>query len=112
MELLDESLAISTELGMPPLTERATAMKGQVESHPAKGPQYPAGLTARELEVLRFIAKGKSNREIANELVLSERTVQRHISNLYTKINARNRAEATSFALTELGEVTPTPPRA
>ena len=58
----------------------------------------------REVEVLLFIAQGKTNREIASELVLSQRTVQRHISNLYAKIDARNRFEATSFALAELAE--------
>ena len=107
--LLDEALAISSELGMRPLMERAAALRETARSRQARSPEFPAGLTEREVEVLRFIAKGLSNREIANELVLSERTVQRHISNLYTKIDARNRVEATSFALTELAEGTPTP---
>ena len=54
------------------------------------------------MEVLTLLARGKTNLEIAIELVLSERTVHRHISNLYTKINVRNRAEATTFALSNL----------
>ena len=109
VDLLDEALAISTELGMPPLMERTIALLEKTASQSTKLPANPNRLTQREVEVLRFIAKGMSNREIANELVLSERTVQRHISNLYTKINARNRVEATSFALTELSEGTPPP---
>ncbi len=59
---------------------------------------YPDGLTAREAEVLRLIAAGKSTREIAVELVISEGTVERHVTNLYGKIGARNRAEATRYA--------------
>ena len=69
---------------------------------PETRPVYPGGLTQREVEVLTHLAQGQTNREIATNLVLSERTVQRHISNIYTKINARNRAEATTFALNHL----------
>ena len=54
------------------------------------------------MEVLLLMAQGKTTREIAAELVISPRTVQRHTTNLYAKINARNRAEATAFALNEL----------
>ena len=58
-----------------------------------------AGLTAREAEVLRLVAKGQSNKEIAAELVLSVRTVERHITNLYGKIDARGKADATAYAI-------------
>ena len=57
-----------------------------------------AGLTRRELEVLRLIAGGRSNRQIANELFLSERTVARHVSNILGKLGLANRAGATAFA--------------
>lgn len=57
------------------------------------------GLTARELEVLRLIAAGKSNREIGELLFISPRTVERHIANIYLKIDVNNRAEATAYAL-------------
>jgi len=60
--------------------------------------KLPDGLTAREAEVLRLIAAGRTNTEIAEELTLSVRTVARHITNLYTKIGARNKAEATAYA--------------
>jgi pimeloyl-ACP methyl ester carboxylesterase/DNA-binding CsgD family transcriptional regulator len=59
-------------------------------------------LTSRQNEVLRFIARGKTTREIADELILSERTVERHIADVYGKIGARNRAEATAYALSTL----------
>jgi len=57
-----------------------------------------AGLSPRQRQVLQLIALGKTNREIAGELVLSERTVQRHIADLYLKIDVRNRAEAVGYA--------------
>jgi DNA-binding NarL/FixJ family response regulator len=56
-------------------------------------------LTGREADVLRLVAKGQSNKEIAAELALSVRTVERHITNLYAKINARGKADATSYAI-------------
>ena len=65
-------------------------------------PPAPAGLTAREVEVLRLVARGRSNQEIATELVLSVRTVERHIANIYDKIGASGRAAraaAASYAL-------------
>jgi DNA-binding NarL/FixJ family response regulator len=62
------------------------------------GTAAPDGLTARELEVLRLVASGRSNREIADDLVLSVRTVERHVTNLYAKIGARGKADATAYA--------------
>ena len=59
----------------------------------------PGVLSKRQNEVLQLIAAGKTNREIADALVLSERTVQRHIADIYLKIDVRNRAEATAYAL-------------
>jgi DNA-binding CsgD family transcriptional regulator len=59
----------------------------------------PSGVTRREAEVLRLVAAGKSNREIGEELSISINTVDRHVSNILTKIGASNRAEAASFAV-------------
>jgi ATP/maltotriose-dependent transcriptional regulator MalT len=56
------------------------------------------GLSRRELEVLRLVAKGKSNREIASALVISEHTVARHLQNIYAKLGLSSRAAATAFA--------------
>jgi pimeloyl-ACP methyl ester carboxylesterase/DNA-binding CsgD family transcriptional regulator len=58
----------------------------------------PDGLTERELEILTLLASGNSNDQIAKSLVISNRTVERHISNIYQKIGAHNRAEATAYA--------------
>ena len=68
-----------------------------VSAHTGKPQQRR--LTERETEVLQLVAHGKSNREIALELVLSIRTVERHIENLYAKIGATGRAGATAYAL-------------
>jgi DNA-binding CsgD family transcriptional regulator len=56
------------------------------------------GLSARELEVLRHVAAGKTNREIAEELVVSEHTVARHLQNIFTKLGVSSRTAATAFA--------------
>jgi DNA-binding CsgD family transcriptional regulator len=62
------------------------------------GSRGPHGLTARELEVLRLVAAGHTNKSIAAELVLSERTVERHVSNIFAKLAVSSRAAATAFA--------------
>ena len=98
MSLLDESLAISSELGMRPLMERVLALRERAESQPARAPSYPDGLTHREVEVVRLIAAGKSNREIAEELIISLNTVLHHVSNILSKTSAANRAEAATYA--------------
>jgi DNA-binding CsgD family transcriptional regulator len=59
----------------------------------------PAGLTAREAEVLRLLAAGGTNREIAAELVISEHTVGRHVQNIFAKLGVSSRAAATAFAV-------------
>ncbi|MGD9889673.1 MAG: LuxR C-terminal-related transcriptional regulator [Dehalococcoidia bacterium] len=56
------------------------------------------GLTAREVEVLRLVAGGKTNRAIADELIISEKTVARHVSNIFTKLGLSSRAAATAYA--------------
>lgn len=69
---------------------------------PRGGPGDPSGLTAREIEVLRLVAEGLSNRTIGERLVISEKTVGRHVSNLFCKLGVHNRAQATRIA-TERG---------
>ena len=61
-------------------------------------PGAPAGLTPRELEILRHVATGKTNRAIATELFISEKTVHRHVSNIFAKLGLSTRAAATAYA--------------
>src|SRR5262249_51517930 len=77
------------ELGAAPAEQEAAALIT---------PAYPGGLTAREVEVLRLVAAGQSNPEIAAQLFLSEKTVARHLSNIFTKIDVTSRTAAAAFA--------------
>jgi DNA-binding NarL/FixJ family response regulator len=70
-----------------------------LEPAAAVAPADRSGLTPRELEVLRLLAGGGSNAGIARALHITEHTVERHVANLYRKIGARGRAEATAYAL-------------
>jgi DNA-binding NarL/FixJ family response regulator len=93
---LREAQALAAELGMTPWSERAAGLLAQADATP------PAGLTGREAEVLRLLAEGRTNREIADALVLSVHTIERHLANAYRKIGTRNRAEATAFVVRNL----------
>jgi DNA-binding NarL/FixJ family response regulator len=89
---LDAARWAFQRLGAAPDLARLEALAGD-------GPAAAAGgLTAREVEVLRLVATGRTNRAIANELVLSERTVDRHVSNILTKLGVPSRAAATAWA--------------
>lgn len=80
--------------------ERLGAVRdaGEVASLLGTPDALPAGLTAREAEVLRLLASGKTNRDIAVELVISEHTVGRHLQNLYAKLGVSSRSAATAYA--------------
>ncbi len=98
LSLLDESLAISTELEMKPLMERVIALRERADAQPVRAPAYPDGLTQREIEVLRLVAAGKTDREIAEELFISAATVSTHVRNLLNKTGVANRTEAAAYA--------------
>lgn len=65
----------------------------------ATKPSFPAGLTAREVEVLRLVAQGLSDNEVAEKLVLSPRTVNAHLTSIYSKLGVNSRVAATRFAI-------------
>ena len=96
--LLSEALTTARELGMRSLEERTADLLRQVGSLPSKTLEYPDGLTQREVEVLRLIALGKSNQEIAEELFISLRTVANHVTNILNKTSAPNRTSAAAYA--------------
>jgi DNA-binding CsgD family transcriptional regulator len=95
---LNEVRQICTPLGAAPILVRAEALAARL-SEQTPGAQYPAGLTEREMEVLRLLPRGLSNAEIAEELFVSPRTVQTHLTNLYGKLGVGGRAEAVAFAM-------------
>ena len=86
--IVEEFLASLDEQKGPPMHAPAA---GEAAGHP--------GLTRREREVLRLVADGKTNREIADALVISERTVINHLSNIFAKTGVENRAGAAAFAV-------------
>jgi DNA-binding NarL/FixJ family response regulator len=88
----DAARAVLRELGAQP----ALAWLERAASTDPSGQEH--GLTARELEVLRLIAAGKKNREIAEQLVVSEHTVARHVQNIFTKLGVSSRTAASAFA--------------
>ncbi len=85
---------IFEQLGATPDVER---VKGLLVSE--RNPQT-YGLSLRELQVLRLVASGKTNKAVANDLFISERTVDRHVSNIFNKLGVSSRVEAAAFALT------------
>jgi DNA-binding CsgD family transcriptional regulator len=89
---LDTARWVFRQLGAGPDVARVEALSR------AGTARAPGGLTAREVEVLRLVAEGKSNREIAKTLVLSDHTVRRHLQNIFNKIGVSSRAGATAFA--------------
>jgi DNA-binding CsgD family transcriptional regulator len=64
----------------------------------SREPALPGGLTARELDILRLVATGRTNRAIGDELVISEKTVARHVANIFNKLGVSSRSAATAFA--------------
>jgi DNA-binding NarL/FixJ family response regulator len=89
---LDAACWAFGQLGAAPDLARAQALSRKARIKPA------GGLTARELEVLRLVATGKTNRSIAADLFLSEKTVARHVSNIFTKLGLSSRSAATAYA--------------
>jgi DNA-binding NarL/FixJ family response regulator len=86
---LEAARSVLEELGARRDLERLARLAGS---------RRPAGLSPREHEVLMLVAAGKTNRAIATELFISEKTVARHVSNIFTKLSLSSRAEATAYA--------------
>ena len=89
---LEAARAVFEQLGAAPDLARIDAlMRGGPPAH-------PHGVTPRELQVLRLVATGKTNKAIANELFLSKKTIDRHVSNIFDKLDVASRSAATAYA--------------
>ena len=89
---LDAARVVFEQLGAAPDLARVDSLVRRAPSG------EPHGLTPRELQVLRLVTAGRTNKAIAAELVLSERTVDRHVSNIFTKLGVSSRSAATAYA--------------
>ena len=93
--LMDEGEQIAVALGMRPLAARIAGFR---ERYRVRLDRKPAGLTIRELEILRLIAAGKANKEIAQALFISTHTVAIHVAHVLAKTGASNRTGAAAYA--------------
>jgi DNA-binding NarL/FixJ family response regulator len=101
-ELGEEAFAAAWSEGRAMALEEAVeyALEPPPEAPESKAPPtYPSGLSAREVEVLKLVARGMTDPQIAEELYISPRTVNAHLRSVYHKIGSSTRAEATRFAL-------------
>ena len=84
--------------GRPLLADRSPTQAG-ANRHKSTVPPYPADLTERELEVLRLVAQGLTDAQIAQTLIISPRTVNAHLRSIFGKLNITSRNAATHFVL-------------
>jgi DNA-binding NarL/FixJ family response regulator len=90
---LDAARWVFRQLGAAPDLARVESLAG-ADARAAAGE-----LTPRELEVLALVASGKTNREVARALLISDHTVRRHLQNIFVKLDVPSRAAATAYAL-------------
>lgn len=90
---LDAASRVFQQLKAAPALEQVDALSNRPDDRAT-----PGGLTPREVEVLQLVATGATNREVADTLVISEKTVARHLSNMFTKLGVGSRAAATAWA--------------
>lgn len=110
LTLLKQSHETAGALEMTRLEAQVTTLMQQLGAgRKDRGVRYPNRLTAREVEVLRLIASGHTNQEIAAGLRITVPTVERHIANLYGKIDARGRADATAYFYQHLPDLARAP---
>jgi DNA-binding NarL/FixJ family response regulator len=102
---LEQAIEDATSSSKVGLQDQSVAQdNGNIDTHvlPSRSKAretFPAGLTAREVDVLRLVARGMTDKEVANTLVLSTRTVSTHLTSIYGKLGVNSRSAATRFAL-------------
>jgi DNA-binding CsgD family transcriptional regulator len=98
--LLREARGLCETLGARPALARADALAAHLAAAPVT-PAYPAGLSAREVQVLGLVAQGLTNVQMAERLYLSPRTVEQHLRSIYNKLGVSTRAAAAAFAVAQ-----------
>jgi predicted ATPase/class 3 adenylate cyclase/DNA-binding CsgD family transcriptional regulator len=94
------TMTVEQALALPGTVAVPEEITGAAQPTPAKRlPAYPAGLTAREVEVLRLVAQGLTDAQVAAQLVVTPRTVNFHLTSIYSKIGVSSRAAATRYAI-------------
>jgi DNA-binding CsgD family transcriptional regulator len=96
--LLDRAAADARSLGMGGVSGRLERLLEAARDYASRKVTYPDGLSPREVDVVRLIALGRTNLEIASDLYISEKTVDHHVSSILAKTGCANRAEAASYA--------------
>ena len=94
----DNAASVLDSLGAVPDAARLRALQRTVDMPSAPAVQAASDLTAREIEVLAHVAAGRTNREIASALTISQHTVGRHLENVFAKLGVNSRAAATAYA--------------
>jgi DNA-binding NarL/FixJ family response regulator len=95
---LDAAIPELEAMGMMRWLESALELRDRDSNAGREATATPDGLSEREVEVLRLVAAGRSNQQIADELVISLNTVARHVSNIFSKTGVANRTEAGAYA--------------
>lgn len=97
--LLEDAGATATGLGMRSVVHRIDEALKEIGPESSIRASYPAGLSEREVDVLRLLSKGRSNLEIGEELYITANTVANHVKNILGKTGASNRTEAAAYAV-------------
>ncbi|MBC8279983.1 MAG: response regulator transcription factor [Chloroflexi bacterium] len=97
--LIDHALQDCGESGMLSLQTRLVGLKPDRVTPPIRNPNNPSGLTQREVDVIKLVATGMTDREVAGELLISVGTVNTHVKNILNKTGTSNRTEAAAYAI-------------
>jgi DNA-binding CsgD family transcriptional regulator len=99
--LLQQALVVFEELNLDDVANRIRSQLDTLSRQPYQSARqsFPASLTTGEVRVLKLVAEGKSNRQIAQDLTLSEKTVANHLTHIFEKTLSENRAAAAAFAI-------------